>query len=461
MPSRKTSFHHRRASMCCLMLLPALLLAAAQAAAQWPQYLGPTGDAVSPETGLLEAWPEAGPPEAWQIELGPGFGGAAVHNGQVFLLDREHGESDVLRVLDLATGEELWRHSYEAMGRVGYEGSRSTPAVTEQHVFTTGEFGHLHAFNRATRDVAWSVNLMEAYPGEREPEEEGGGRRRGRGGGRGGDNGQNWGYGTNPLLVDDLVVVVSPPANTPGLVAYDQLTGEVAWESEPFGCGNWYVSPLLKTIADTRGIAIRTDVELFFIDPDNGETLFRTPVFERGMIPIPPVTVLPDGERVFVTSGYEAGSVMLNVTRDADGGFQVEEVYRTVEGSQIHPGIAIDGHLYINHTENSNSRGARQRYAGLACVDLATGEVKWNTGDDPFVGRGAILYVDGKLILQDAEGGKLFLIEPSPEGFRPISSFQAVDAQQRQAWAPLAIADGRLLVRDQSGMKCFSLREDR
>ena len=72
-----------------------------------------------------------------------------------------------------------------------------------------------------------------------------------------------------------------------------------------------------------------------------------------------------------------------------------------------------------------------------------------------------MLYVDGKLILQDAEGGKLFLIQPSPEGFKPISSFQAIDAQQKQAWAPLTLADGRLLIRDQNEMKCFDLRQDR
>lgn len=455
MPSSKIAFRARSKKVHALLLALVPLCLADPADAQWQQYLGPTGDSVSAETGLLDEWPEAGPPEAWQIELGPGFGGAAVHEGQVFLLDRERDQADVLRVIDLDSGKELWRYSYEAPGRVGYEGSRSTPAVTETHVYTTGEFGHFHAFNRETREVAWSVNLMEAYPGQGGGEE-GEGRR-----GRGQDDGQNWGYGNNPLLVDELVVVVSPPANTPGLIAYDQKTGEVAWESEPFGCGNMYVSPLIRTIAGTRGIAIRTDIDLFFIDPANGKTLFRTRVFEQARIPIPPVMVMPDGEHVFVTTGYEAGSVMLKLTRGADGGFSVEEQYRTVEGSQIHPGIVIDGHLYINHTENANSRGARQQYAGLACVDLATGKVKWNTGEDPFVGRGGILYADGKLILQDAEGGKLFLIEPTPEGFKPISSFQALDAQQRQAWGPLALADGRLLIRDQNEMKCFDLRDDR
>ena len=47
----------------CLSLAPA-------ASAQWHQYLGPTGDSVSTETGLLDEWPTAGPKELWRIEMG-------------------------------------------------------------------------------------------------------------------------------------------------------------------------------------------------------------------------------------------------------------------------------------------------------------------------------------------------------------------------------------------------------
>lgn len=409
--------------------------------AQWQQYLGPTGDSVSTETGLLESWPEDGPPEKWRLDMGPGYGGAAIVDGQVFLLDREHGEADILRVLDLETGKEIWRYRYEAAGRVGHEGSRCTPLVTDTHIFTTGEFGHLYAFDRKTRKVAWSLNINEKYPDKDQ------------------NDGQNWGYGMNPLWVGDTVVVASPASESPGLIAFDQKTGKVAWESEPFGDSNMYSSPVLRTIAGKKGIVVRNVKSLFFIDPETGGTLFEHKCYTSGKIPITPVTVLPDGEHVFVTQGYGMGSVMLRVGHTAAKKFAVTELYRTVEGSQIHPAITIGDHLYINHTENDTSRGSRRQYAGLACVDPKTGKVLWNTGDKPFIGRGASLYVEGRLIVQDAEGGMLFLIDPNPEGFKVISKFQATDAKEKRAWAPLALADGRLIVRDQDEVVCFDLRK--
>lgn len=410
--------------------------------ADWPQYLGPDGDATSSETGLLEKWPVDGPPEQWRIEVGPGYGGAAVAGDEVYILDREHGTADILRVLDLKTGKELWRHQYDAVGRVGHEGSRCTPAVTDTHVFTTGQMGHLYAFDRKTRKVAWSINLLEKYPDADN------------------NDGQNWGYGMNPLVVGQTVIVASPPQETPGLIAFDQKTGQVVWESESFGGSNMYCSPHIRTIAGVTGIAVRNILDLYFIDPKTGGTLFEHRCYVKGKIPITPVTVMPDGEHVLVTQGYDMGSVMLRVTKGAGEGFTIEDKYRTVEGSQIHPGITIDGHVFINHGENSTHSKARRKFAGLACVDPATGKVVWNSGEEPFLGRGGSLYVQGKLIVQDAEGGMLYLVEPSKKGFHAISSFRATDAKQKKAWAPLTLSDGMLIVRDQNEMVCFDVRKN-
>ncbi|MFQ5810286.1 MAG: PQQ-binding-like beta-propeller repeat protein, partial [Armatimonadota bacterium] len=98
--------------------------------ADWPQYLGPTRDAKSSETGIARSWPEGGPKVLWTVPLGAGFGGAAISKGKVYVLDRIGSEQDVLRCLDLVSGEEEWSFAYDAPpGTRSHPGSRSVPAI--------------------------------------------------------------------------------------------------------------------------------------------------------------------------------------------------------------------------------------------------------------------------------------------------------------------------------------------
>src|SRR5512137_1174553 len=63
---------------------PAVL--AAPAAGPWPGWLGPNRDGHSPDTGLLEQWPAAGPKLLWQVDnLGSGWSSVAVANNRVYV----------------------------------------------------------------------------------------------------------------------------------------------------------------------------------------------------------------------------------------------------------------------------------------------------------------------------------------------------------------------------------------
>ena len=55
-------------------------------------------------------------------------------------------------------------------------------------------------------------------------------------------------------------------------------------------------------------------------------------------------------------------------------------------------------------------------------LDLANeGKIIWNTGDDPFMGRGGMIHVDGKLLIQDGETGYLRVVEPKVEGYKELA----------------------------------------
>jgi outer membrane protein assembly factor BamB len=436
------------------------------AAEDWPQHLGPTQDAVSTETNLLDAWPESGPPELWRHDVGVGFAGAAIVDGKVFLNDREQNKADILRVFDLDTGQELWRYTHESPGRVNYPGSRSTPSVTDTHVYTTGALGDIHAINRKTRKPDWSLNMWEKFP----------------------DDSQVFGYGPSAMLVDDFLLLSPTAQGDPMVIAVDPKTGKDVWQSEATLTTNQtHHTPVVRTIAGTRGIACRDQSHFYFIDIKTGKTLLDHKVYDvvRGPhVTIPPVTVtrsltdragIRSSSKVYVTNGYENGTVALEVSSTKLKGegfdqarlggeleFNVRELFRIPEGSQVHPAIYYpqDGHLYININENANLRG-RNLKGGLACIDANTGEIKWKTENNPNLNRGATTLADGKLYAFDGDTGELMLINPNPDKFEMISKVLSIEPKGRSnnAWSPIVISDGRLVIRDHQQIVCYDLRQ--
>ena len=77
--------------------------AAACMAADWPQFLGPTRNGVSTETGLKATWPKKGPPVVWEKDVGEGFSGPVVVGDRVVLFHRV-GDEEVVECLDAADG---------------------------------------------------------------------------------------------------------------------------------------------------------------------------------------------------------------------------------------------------------------------------------------------------------------------------------------------------------------------
>ena len=409
-----------------VVILAALSSAAAE---DWPQFLGPQRDNISRETGLIDTFGEEGPTELWSVKVGPGFAGPAARDGQVFLLDRKGDTDDVLRCFDLETGEELWNFAYAAPGTLDYNGSRTTAAVDEEYVFTVGPFGHFHCISRETHQPVWSKHLLADFGAKR----------------------PNWGVSTSPLLYGDWVIV-APVGDKAGVIACDRATGEIVWQSQPIGSME-YASPMPATIGGVEQILMLAKrgnvINAVGIDAADGEVLWSYDGWSCG-IEIPSPHPVGDG-RVFLTGGYGAGSVMIQITGEG-GSFSAEEVWRVGPeacGSQIHAPILKDGYLYVISNDNREA-------GGLTCVDAATGEIKWRTGRRPNFERGGIVMADGKLWVVDGRRATLTLVEPTPEEYREVASHRVLST--RNAWAPLAVSNGRLLLRDQENLRCLDVR---
>jgi outer membrane protein assembly factor BamB len=415
-----------------------LTMSAGASWAEWPQYLGPTRDAKSPETGLARSWPEGGPKVLWTFPLGAGYGAAAVSKGKVYVLDRVVREQDVLRCIDLVSGEEEWSFAYDAPGTTSHPGSRSVPAIDGKYVYTCGPRGDLHCIDTETRKPVWRKNIWRDFGG--------------------GGRVPMWAIGQNPLVYGDLLIV-APQTPETGAVAFDKSTGEVQWTSPPYGMRWGYASPTIVSIGGEDQVVVigagpgRRDPpqtqpggSVTGLDPQTGKVLWAYKGWQC-QIPVANVTEIGDG-RLFITGGYLAGSAMIKVEK-RDGAFAVTELYKTPAfGTHVHPAILYEGHLYGHCSTNETKDG-------LVCMDL-DGNVKWKTGRSPVFDKGGFILADGLFLSVDGREGILYLIEPSPEGFKQLARAKLLDT--KECWAPLALSDGKLVIRDQEKMRCVAVR---
>ena len=86
------------------------LVAAHANAGDWGQFLGPNRNGVSTETGLINAWPAAGPKIVWRTPLGVSMSGVAVAEGAAFTMFQDETSQYVV-CLNAADGKERWRTS--------------------------------------------------------------------------------------------------------------------------------------------------------------------------------------------------------------------------------------------------------------------------------------------------------------------------------------------------------------
>jgi outer membrane protein assembly factor BamB len=402
----------------------------------WPRFLGPRGDATSAETDLRVPWTGASPRQLWTQQVGAGFGGAAVRGGEVYLLDREKAQRDLLRCFDLDSGKEQWRLDYESVGRLPYEGSRSTPTVEEELVYTLGSQGELLCVDRQSHDIVWQTNLAREY--STEP--------------------PKFGYSQSPLVYEDLVIVAALAVDV-GLVAYDRFTGTVEWQTK--GLGTSHSTPLLSTLLGEEQILFLSRSNetglLSGIRPEDGDLLWQSNAYTTRRSIVPPLVVGED--LLFVTGGYQAGSVLLQATKAADR-IKFQERFRIRRGAQTHLPHFFDKQLYLVVNENWNHSRGRQKEGGLLCLNLE-GEEVWRTGDSPFFGRGNVLRVGRHLLIQDGFNGILRVVEATPEEYQEKCRaivFGEEGDDDLQMWAPMALSDGRLLMRSQEELVCLDLR---
>jgi outer membrane protein assembly factor BamB len=412
-------------------------------AQDWPQYFGPNRNGVSAQKGILRNWPQQGPEVLWTVNVGIGFGGPVAKDGKVYLLDRDDKVGDKLRCFDLSNGKELWSFAYDAPGSVMFPGSRSVPTIDGNKIYSCGPYGNLYCIDINTHKPVWNTNVWKDYGGGEIPK---------------------WAITQCPLVYGDLLILASQ-APKAGVVAYEKLTGKVKWTTPSIG-GVGYVSPDIVKVGSESHIVMISASEgrgasasggkVVGIDPLTGKILWQYTNWQCG-IPVPGAVDAGEG-RVLITGGYQAGAAMIKIEKKADGSYSVNELYKNPDfGSHTQSPVLYNGYFYAQYTTN-------ERKDGLVCMSI-DGQVKWKTARSPLFDKGGMILADGLLLSTDGSS-KLYLIEPDPSAFKPVASAELLKVQSgtdsksgTQNWAPIALVNGKLLIRDQSRLMCVKVAQ--
>jgi len=407
----------------CLASIPA-------SGGDWPQFRGPNRDNISTETGLLRSWPAGGPRVLWKIPVCQGYAGAAVKDGRIYLNDYDEKKKEhLVRCISLADGKDLWQWSYPVEIRPNHAITRTVPAVGRQLVFSFDPKCRFHALDARTGKLVWQKNLVQEYKATIPA----------------------WYAGQNPLLEGDRVVIAT--GGDALVVAFDQATGkEVLRGPNPGKDLMSHASLMPATIGGVKQYLYLTMTKIMGISAADGQVLWSSPFICKLAAAPSPVHV---GEgRVFVTSGYEAGSAMFQVQKGASG-FTVKKLYDLTSmqfNSEVHTPIVYQNHLFA---VGSKTRGR------FSCLGF-DGKVVWQSpvaSGDPAGTRtfelGAFLLADGMFFLLDGKSGMLRLIEASTKEYKELASAQILEGEE--VWGPITLSDGKLVIRDLNKMVCLQV----
>ena len=365
----------------------------------WPCWRGPDRNGISLEKGWQAQWPAAGPKQLWRAAVGTGFSSFSVSGGHVFMMGNSNN-NDCVFCLEADTGKKVWEQSYPCLlDPKNFEGGPcATPTVADGRIYTFSRKGDLFCLDAAKGTVLWSKNLNREL-GLEIP---------------------TWGCASSALVEGAMVVVNMGSAG----VALDTKSGKVIWVSAK--SAGAYATPVPMKFGGEQCLAILTRQSLVAVEAADGRQLWSYPW--KTDYDVNAADPIVDGDKVFISSGYNHGCALLKVT-----GSTPEKVWENKNlRNHFNSCVLWQGHLYGPDD------------SGLRCVVFETGELKWTNHE---FGKGSLMVADGKLVAL-SEKGELIIAEPSPVEFKPISRAQVLTGK---CWTTPVLSNGHIYCRNAAG----------
>jgi len=377
------------------------------------QFRGPERNGIYPEASLLGAWPENGPELKWKWEgFGTGYSSPVVTDDRIFIT----GETDSIGFLSCYdhSGNLLWKKDIGDEWMENFTGSRSTPTLVNDLIYTCSSMGKISCLNTTDGKEVWAVDMVRDL------------------------NGINVRFGySEGLLIDGDMIFCAPGGPDTNIVALNRFTGKMLWKSKALGDSTAYASPILVNLPGRRILVNFSIHHLIGLDASNGDLLWSVP--QSPDQDIQACTPVYEDGYLYIVNGSGSGAAKFELT---EGGKSIREIWANPKVTDVHGGfLKIGNYLY-------SSQYRPRRYCSIDCT---TGMISDSLKFD----KGAIIAADGMLYCY-TEKGMVGLVKPVDGKMELVSSFKLPYGTKEFFTVPV-IHKGVLYIRHREALLAFHI----
>jgi outer membrane protein assembly factor BamB len=431
------------------LIAAVVLLSAAQARGQdWPQWRGPNRDARATGFTAPASWPKD-LAKKWRVSVGDGVATPALVGDKLYVFTREGGD-EVIRCLNAASGDEIWKDKYETGGATGpaqgFPGPRSSPAVAEGKVVTYGVRGILNCYDAGSGKKLWTKSdFANALP--------------------------KFFTSSSPIIFGGVCLVqLGGEEKGGGIVAYDLASGNQKWKWTEDG--NAYASPTTLDVDGIKAIVAMTNRRVVALGID-GKLLWDTPFDGTKSMIYNSSTPVVEGNTV-IFSGNRRGTTAFKLEKQGDR-LTAKELWINPTTSVIHNSPVIkDGVVYGLSERND-----------LFAISAESGKTTWTApapagagggmrpggggggrppapgggrpgGGGGMMGRGGYgSVVDaGSVLFALTPAAQLLVFEPNGKEYKQIASYKVADGG---TYAYPVISGNRIFIKDKDSLTLWAI----
>jgi outer membrane protein assembly factor BamB len=396
-------------------------VAIAASAGNWPAWRY-DGSGIAPEKNVPVKWSKT-ENVRWRMPLPePGNSSPIVWEDKVFVT-QVAGDRRELMCVDRSSGKVLW-HSGTSYGK---EKTHETNPYASPTPVTDGE--HVIAWFGSAGIFCYDFKGKELWHRDLGKQE------------------HQWGYGSSPVLYQDLCILNFGPGPRTFLIALNKKTGETAWqvdlpENDPperydgFAgkkgqpMGSWS-TPLVTKAGGRTDLILSMVGEVRGFDPKTGKELWKA----DGLSPLVYTSAIV-GEGVVVGAGGFGGST-LAIKAGGNGDLSNQQLWyvQKEKKNRISSGVITKGHIFL-----CNMDGVAQ------CIELTTGKDKWLERLKPTGAKGEIwgsTIMAGDNIYVVNQSGDTFVLKANPEKLEVVST----NPLNEPSNSTPAISNGEIFIR--------------